>query len=108
MSSHPVPTALAQAAIGTYVIGDEILVGKRVDKHFAFLIAALARRGLRLSWCAYLGDEPVRLAEAFRRSFASGDIVFSFGGIGATPDDLTRECAAEADRKSTRLNSSHT
>ncbi len=87
---------LARAAIGAYVIGDEILVGKRLDKHFAFLIGALAKRGLRLAWCAYLGDEPARLTESFRRSFASGDIVFSFGGIGATPDDLTRECAAEA------------
>jgi molybdopterin-biosynthesis enzyme MoeA-like protein len=96
MSLAPQPAALARAAIGAYVIGDEILVGKRLDKHFTFLIGALARRGLRLSWCAYLGDEPARLTEAFRRSFASGDIVFSFGGIGATPDDLTRECAAEA------------
>ncbi len=84
------------AAIGAFVIGDEILVGKRSDKHFAFLIGALAKRGLRLSWCEYLGDEAERLTAALTRSFASGDIVFSFGGIGATPDDLTRECAARA------------
>jgi molybdopterin-biosynthesis enzyme MoeA-like protein len=81
---------------GAFIIGDELLVGKREDKHLAFLIGALARRGLRLGWAHYLGDEPARLTEAFGRSFASADVVFSFGGIGATPDDHTRQCAAAA------------
>lgn len=88
---------------GAYVIGDEILVGKRQDKHFAFLIGALARRGLRLSWAQYLGDDPGRLTEALRRSLASGDVVFGFGGIGATPDDHTRQCAAAAAGVALRL-----
>ena len=81
---------------GAYVIGDEILVGKRQDKHLPFLIEALARRGLRLSWALYLGDEPERITASLRRSFATDDVVFSFGGIGATPDDHTRQCAAAA------------
>jgi len=81
---------------GAYVIGDEILVGKRQDKHLSFVIAALAKRGLRLSWAQYLGDDPQRLIAALTRSLASGDVVFSFGGIGATPDDHTRQCAAAA------------
>jgi molybdopterin-biosynthesis enzyme MoeA-like protein len=81
---------------GAYVIGDEILVGKRQDKHFSFLIEALARRGLRLAWAQYLGDDPERLTAALRRSLASADVVFGFGGIGATPDDHTRQCVAAA------------
>src|SRR5436309_2355554 len=81
---------------GAYIIGDELLVGKREDKHLGFLIGALARRGLRLAWAHYLGDDPARLTEALRRSLASSDVVFSFGGIGATPDDHTRQCAAAA------------
>jgi molybdopterin-biosynthesis enzyme MoeA-like protein len=81
---------------GALVIGDEILVGKRQDKHMSFAIQALAARGLRLAWCEYHGDDPGRLTAALRRSFASGDAVFSFGGIGATPDDHTRQCAAAA------------
>jgi molybdopterin-biosynthesis enzyme MoeA-like protein len=81
---------------GAYIIGDEILVGKRQDKHLAFLIDALAMRGLRLSWAQYLGDEPERLVAAFKVSLARGEPVFSFGGIGATPDDHTRQCAAAA------------
>ncbi len=83
-------------AIGAYIIGDEILSGRRQDKHLTALIDILKRRGLRLSWAHYLGDDPVRLTEAFRRSFATSDVVFSFGGIGATPDDHTRQCAAAA------------
>lgn len=81
---------------GAFIIGDELLVGKREDKHLSFLIAALAKRGLRLSWAHYLGDEPDRLTAALRRSFDSKDVVFGFGGIGATPDDHTRQCAAAA------------
>ena len=88
---------------GAYIIGDEILVGKRQDKHLAFLIEALAKRGLRLSWAQYLGDEPERLSAAFKRSLASGDVVFSFGGIGATPDDHTRQCVAAATGVELRL-----
>ena len=81
---------------GAYIIGDELLVGKREDKHLLFLIGALAKRGLRLAWAQYLGDDPERLTAALRRSFDSRDVVFSFGGIGATPDDHTRQCAAAA------------
>ncbi len=82
--------------IGAYVIGDEILVGKRQDKHFPFVIEALVKRGLRLSWARYLGDDRELLLSSFRQSFSSGDLVFSFGGIGATPDDHTRQCVAAA------------
>lgn len=81
---------------GAFIIGDELLVGKREDKHLPFLIGALAKRGLRLAWAHYLGDDPARLTAALRRSFDSSDVVFSFGGIGATPDDHTRQCAAVA------------
>ena len=81
---------------GAYIIGDELLVGKREDKHLSFLIGALAKRGLRLAWAQYLGDDPQRLTAALRRSFETKDVVFSFGGIGATPDDHTRQCAAAA------------
>ena len=81
---------------GALIIGDELLVGKRQDKHLPFVIEALAKRGLRLSWAHYLGDEPERISAALRLSFASKEVVFSFGGIGATPDDHTRQCAARA------------
>jgi molybdopterin-biosynthesis enzyme MoeA-like protein len=81
---------------GAFIIGDELLVGKRQDKHLPFVIEALAKRGLRLSWAHYLGDEPERITAALRATLEGRDIVFSFGGIGATPDDHTRQCAAAA------------
>lgn len=81
---------------GLIVIGDEILRGKRPDKHLAKFIEILAARGLHLSWAEYLGDERPRLIEVFRRTLASGDVVFSCGGIGVTPDDHTRQAAAAA------------
>ena len=81
---------------GALIIGDEILSGKRVDQHFSKIVGLLADRGLRLSWVEYLGDERPRIVETLKRTFAAGDVVFSFGGIGNTPDDHTRQAAAEA------------
>lgn len=86
----------AARVFGAVVIGDEILSGKRQDKHFARLAEMMAARGLRLSWVEYLGDDRDRLAATFRRTMAAGDVVFSFGGIGNTPDDHTRQAAAAA------------
>jgi molybdopterin-biosynthesis enzyme MoeA-like protein len=83
-------------SFGAIIIGDEILSGKRVDRHFAKIAELLSVRGLRLSWVEYLGDERGRIADSLRRSLAAGDIVFSFGGIGNTPDDHTRQAAAAA------------
>ena len=81
---------------GALIIGDEILSGRREDKHLARTIAALESRGLALAWARYVGDEPARIVAELRAAAASGDTVFSFGGIGATPDDHTRQCAAQA------------
>ena len=82
--------------IGLIIIGDEILSGKRQDKHLPKLIELLSARGLALSWARYVGDHRGHITAALRDAFASGDIVFSCGGIGATPDDHTRQCAAAA------------
>ena len=82
------------------IVGDEILSGKRQDKHLSKAIELLAARGLSLESAEYVGDDPQRitavLKRAFQQSGESGDIVFSTGGIGATPDDHTRQCAAAA------------
>jgi molybdopterin-biosynthesis enzyme MoeA-like protein len=83
-------------AIGLIIIGDEILSGKRLDKHFSKVLELLTARGLALSWVQYVGDDPERITATLKRSFASDDIVFCTGGIGATPDDHTRQCAAAA------------
>ena len=89
-------TATASPEIGLIIVGDEILSGKRADKHMPKLIELLGARGLRLDWADYVGDSPTRITATLKRAFESGAIVFSCGGIGATPDDHTRQCAAAA------------
>jgi len=86
----------ADRAIGLVIVGYEILSGKRADKHMPKVIELLGKRGLQLAWAEYVGDDPARITPTLRRAFDSGDIVFSCGGIGATPDDHTRQCAAKA------------
>ena len=81
---------------GALIIGDEIMRGKREDKHFAKLRELMAARGLHLDWVQYIGDDRPRLVETLRRTLVGGDVVFSFGGIGVTPDDHTRQAAAAA------------
>lgn len=83
-------------AFGLVIVGDEILSGKRLDKHLQKVIELLSARGLALAWARYVGDDRPRLTAALREAFASGDVVFCCGGIGATPDDHTRQCAAAA------------
>lgn len=82
--------------IGLYIIGDEILSGKRKDAHLSKVIDLLSSRGLQLSWTHFLGDVPEQITALLSASMNRRDIVFSFGGIGATPDDFTRQCAADA------------
>ncbi|MDO9286314.1 MAG: molybdopterin-binding protein [Aquabacterium sp.] len=81
---------------GLIIIGDEILSGKRQDKHLPKVIELLGARGLALAWARYVGDHRGHITAALKDAFDSGDIVFSCGGIGATPDDHTRQCAAAA------------
>ena len=81
---------------GLLILGDEILSGKRQDKHMPKVIELLSARGHALSWARYLGDDREAIAQALRDAFQSGDVVFSCGGIGATPDDHTRQAAAAA------------
>ncbi len=78
------------------VVGDEILSGKRQDKHMSKLIELLSERGLSLSHVEYVGDDREAITAVLQRSFATDDVVFSTGGIGSTPDDHTRQCAAAA------------
>jgi molybdopterin-biosynthesis enzyme MoeA-like protein len=83
-------------SIGALIVGDELLTGKRADKHLPHVIATLAARGLTLDFAHFVGDERGRLTSLLRDTFARGNLVFGFGGIGATPDDHTRQAVAAA------------
>ncbi len=87
------------AQVGLIVVGDEILSGKRQDKHMPKAIELLAERGMQLSWARYAGDDRAAVTQVLRKAFAwsqEGNVVLCTGGIGATPDDHTRQAAAAA------------
>jgi len=75
--------------IGLIIIGDEILSGKRADKHLPKFIELLNERGLQLAWAEYVGDAPDRITEVLRRAFASGDVVFFVAAL-VLPQTITR------------------
>ncbi len=79
------------------IIGTELLNGRRDDSHFNFVRDALNKRGLKFSGSFIIDDRPQLIASAISYiSTLPNSILFSFGGIGSTPDDHTREAAAKA------------
>jgi len=84
--------------IHALIIGDEILSGKRKDKHLTHLIEALKRHNFHISRADYISDDTQEIKKTLEQK--KGVIVFCFGGIGATPDDCTRSAAALAHKKS--------
>ncbi|MEW8505234.1 MAG: molybdopterin-binding protein [Candidatus Thiodiazotropha sp.] len=83
-------------SFGLIIIGDELLLGTREDGHLSQFRKMLGRRGHQLQRCWFLPDESRTLVEHFRFSMSEPLPVFVCGGIGATPDDLTRNSAAVA------------
>jgi molybdopterin-biosynthesis enzyme MoeA-like protein len=82
------------------IIGTEILNGRRVDKHFEFIRDELAKYGHELFASFVIKDDSELIAKCFKMIKADKDsVLFSFGGIGSTPDDLTREIASKIFRE---------
>jgi molybdopterin-biosynthesis enzyme MoeA-like protein len=81
---------------GLIIIGDELLLGAREDRHFAYFQQMLSQRNQRLHRCWLLPDDETSLITHLKLSMREMLPVFVCGGIGATPDDLTRNCAAVA------------
>jgi len=81
---------------GLVVIGNEILDGRRTDKHIPACRNLLMQRHLALTYVLIVPDEPVLLESQLRWAMARPEPFFCCGGIGSTPDDHTRQCAARA------------
>ena len=78
------------------IIGTEILNGRRVDKHFEFVKNELAKYGHELFASFIVKDDKTLMKRTYRMIQEDENaVMFSFGGIGSTPDDLTREIAAK-------------
>ncbi len=78
------------------IIGSEILNARREDKHFTFIRNALMKRGHSL-FASFIIKDDVDLIRSIYTMIIndSNAVMFSFGGIGSTPDDLTRAISAE-------------
>jgi len=78
------------------IIGTEILNARREDKHFKFIQNELSKYGHELFASFIVKDDVELMRQVYRLIKADKDaVMFSFGGIGSTPDDLTREISAE-------------
>jgi molybdopterin-biosynthesis enzyme MoeA-like protein len=82
--------------ISLLIIGSQLLTGARKDQHTDHAIEVLGRHGLNLASSHVVASDPARITRCLGLSLASGDTVFVFGGLGYTPSDHTRACAAAA------------
>jgi len=81
----------------TLIIGTEILNRRRKDAHFDFVTKALANKGHKLTGSFIIEDDPALIIQTIKFIASQPNpVLFSFGGIGSTPDDHTRKCAAMA------------
>jgi len=84
------------SGFGLIVVGNEILDGRRNDRHMTACLELLEERNISLAYTLFLPDEPKQLESQIRWAVDRPEPFFCCGGIGATPDDRTRACAAAA------------
>ena len=77
-------------------IGNEIVSGDVENTNASWLARQLAALGVTVRLTAALGDEIDEVAAFLRTEAPRADVVFVTGGLGGTPDDLTREAVAAA------------
>ena len=88
---------MSSAKIFALIIGTEILNRRRVDKHFDFVSQAVGSYGEKLAGSFVIEDDPALIVQTLKfLASQPNSIILSFGGIGSTPDDYTRKCAAIA------------
>lgn len=85
-------------------VGTEILLGDILNTNAQFLSKELALLGISLQYQTTVGDNPQRLTQCLDNAFSRADTVILTGGLGPTPDDLTKEVCAEYFGKGLILN----
>lgn len=76
-------------------VGTEILLGEITDTNAPYIASRLPLLGIDLYWISQIGDNKARIIEVLERAWKRSDIIFITGGLGPTPDDVTRESIAE-------------
>src|SRR5438132_1445744 len=72
-------------------IGNEVLSGRTLDTNFPQIARALEEVSVQVGWHTTVSDTVERIAEALRLALSRADAVVMTGGLGPTPDDLTRK-----------------
>jgi nicotinamide-nucleotide amidase len=90
------PTSRELLSAEILSIGSELTVGETRDTNAGELARSLTQAGVRVGRLQALPDDLAAVTEGFRVALARADIVVSTGGLGPTPDDLTREAVAAA------------
>ena len=75
-------------------IGNEVLSGRTLDTNFAQIARALEEVSVQVGWHTTVGDTVERIGEALRHALGRADAVVMTGGLGPTPDDVTRKAVA--------------
>ena len=88
--SRPIRSAVILA------IGSELTTGATRDTNSGELAKELTDLGVHVLRTVTLPDDLASVSEAFRTGLETADLVVSTGGLGPTPDDLTREAIAAA------------
>jgi len=81
--------------VGLVVLGDEVLKGEIREANLAYMIPRLSEWGAETALCAILPDDIPVVVRHLRRFREEVDFLVLTGGIGPTPDDITREAVAE-------------
>jgi len=87
--------AALSPVVEVVTIGDELLLGETVDGNAAWLGRRLAADGIRVARRATVGDDAVAIRTAVSEALARTGTVICTGGLGPTPDDLTKAVVAE-------------
>lgn len=76
-------------------VGTEILLGEILNTDAKFLSERLSSLGINVYYQTVVGDNKIRLAQSLKDALSRADAVIVSGGLGPTPDDLTKETIAE-------------
>ena len=88
-------------------VGTELLLGQIVNSNASYIGARLAEEGLDAHYQVVVGDNHDRLTDSIRTAISRSDAVILTGGIGPTPDDLTREAICAATGRTMEFNEAY-